>query len=87
MTFPVYFHFLGRSIHAHLAMELLGYAAGSQLYFLLRRRWKSLARAALPLEANLWLIVGCIFGALFGSKVLALIESFPEYQAQWNGHP
>jgi len=83
MTFPVYFHFFGHAVHAHLVMELLGYTAGSQLYFFLRKRWKPAERAALPLEANLWLIVGCIFGALAGSKGLALIESLPEYHAQW----
>jgi prolipoprotein diacylglyceryltransferase len=83
MTYPVYFHDFGHAFHAHQVMELLGYAAGSQLYFLLRRRWAPARRAALPLEANLWLIVGCVFGALAGSKGLALVESLPDYHAQW----
>jgi phosphatidylglycerol:prolipoprotein diacylglycerol transferase len=83
MTYPVYFYIFGHPFHAHLIMELLGYTAGSQLYFFLRKRSKLGERAALPLEANLWLIVGCIFGALAGSKGLALIESLPEYHAQW----
>jgi phosphatidylglycerol:prolipoprotein diacylglycerol transferase len=83
MTFPVYFHFFGHPFHPHLVMELLGYTAGSQLYFFLRRRWKIGERASLPLEANLWVIVGCIFGALAGSKGLALVESLPQYHAQW----
>jgi prolipoprotein diacylglyceryltransferase len=84
VTFPVYFHFFGHSLHAHLVMELLGYTAGSQLYFLLRKRSKLGQRASLPLEANLWIIVGCIFGALAGSKSLALVESWPFYRAEWN---
>jgi len=83
MTFPVYFHIFGHAIHAHLVMELLGYTAGSQLYFFLRKRWKTVQRAALPLEANLWVIVGGVFGALAASKGLALVESLPEYHAQW----
>lgn len=83
MTFPVYFHFFGHPFNAHLVMELLGYTAGSQLYFFLRKRWTIAERTSLPLEANLWIIVGAIFGALAGSKGLALIESLPEYHAQW----
>ncbi len=83
MLTGTYFHFFGHAVHPHLVMELLGYTAGSQLYFFLRRRWQTGQRAALPLEANLWVIVGGVFGALAGSKGLALIESLPEYHAQW----
>jgi prolipoprotein diacylglyceryltransferase len=32
-----------------------------------------------PLETMSWIIVGCVFGALFGSKILAWIESAPDY--------
>lgn len=76
MTFPHYFHFFGASIHPHLLMEFIGYTGGFRLYLYLRRRQP---RAAIPLENNLWIIVGCIFGALIGSKVLAWIESAPDY--------
>lgn len=78
MTFPVYFNLFGHPLHAHLAMELIAYTAGSQLYFFLRRRAK---QDRLPIETNLWLIVGAIFGALFGSKILAWVESLPDYLA------
>ena len=71
MTFPVTFHVLGHVVSAHLVLELAGYTAGSQLYFYLRRRAGRSAAlggasAKLPIEQNLWLIVGCVFGALVG---------------------
>ncbi|HZL34104.1 MAG TPA: prolipoprotein diacylglyceryl transferase family protein [Tepidisphaeraceae bacterium] len=76
MTFPYYFHFFGHRIHPHLLMEVLAYFLGFQLYLRQRRRWP---RAAVSVEQNLWLIVGAIFGALIGSKVLAWLESAPDY--------
>ena len=83
MTFPVYFNLFGHRVHPHLVLEMIGYAAGFQLYLRLRRRW---TRAAVPFEQNMWLIVGCVFGALVGSKVLAFLESFQHY-SQHLGHP
>jgi prolipoprotein diacylglyceryltransferase len=79
MTFPVEFHLFGRTLPAHPVMETIAYAVGSQLYYFLRRR-KSPAQR-IPFEQMMWLLVGCVFGALIGSKVLAWIESFPDYWA------
>lgn len=79
MTFPVYFHVFGQAIHPHLALELMAYAAGSQLYFALRRRARRAGGDVLEAETNLWLIVGCVVGALIGSKCLAWAESIREY--------
>jgi prolipoprotein diacylglyceryltransferase len=79
MSFPVYIPVFGHRLHPHPVMEVLAYAAGSQLYFLLRRRWRG-PMTKLPMELNLWLLVGCIFGALFGSKLLAWAESWPHYR-------
>ena len=78
MTFPVYLHFLGLRVHPHLAFETLGYFAGARVYFAHRRRTPG---AAMPLEKNLWLLVGCIFGAWAGSKLLAWVESPAVYLA------
>src|SRR4051812_30889764 len=78
MTFPVYLEFFGWRIPPHLAFESLGYFAGARLYFSLRRRE---AGPRLPLETNLWILVGCIFGAWFGSKVLAWLEMPAHYWA------
>jgi prolipoprotein diacylglyceryltransferase len=76
MQFPVYFNILGHRIHPHLVLELIAYTVGFQLYLRTRRRF---ARAGAPFEQNMWLIVGCVFGALVGSKVLAFVESFNHY--------
>jgi phosphatidylglycerol:prolipoprotein diacylglycerol transferase len=78
MTFPVQIHFAGYQIPAHPVMEVLAYAAGFQIYLWLRRRR---GPASLPLEAHMWIIVGCVFGALLGSKILAWAESPMEYWA------
>jgi phosphatidylglycerol:prolipoprotein diacylglycerol transferase len=78
MTFPVEFHILGRQIPAHAVFELLAYTVGFQVYLYLRRRT---AGAVVPFEKNMWVVVGCVFGAFVGSKVLAWAESPGEY---WN---
>jgi len=78
MTFPHYFHILGRTVHPHLVLELIAYGAGFQLYLWTRGRWP---RAAVGVEQNLWIIGGAIFGALIGSKLLAWLESAPDYWA------
>ncbi len=77
MTFPAHLELLGLRIHPHFAFEALGYFAGARVYFATRRR----DAAALPLEPNLWLLVGCVFGAWAGSKLLAWAESPAHYLA------
>jgi phosphatidylglycerol---prolipoprotein diacylglyceryl transferase len=76
LTFPVQFHLLGRVIPSHLVMEMLGYCVGFQTYLLLRRRE---IRSLEPAENQVWIIAGAIFGAAIGAKILAIIESFPDY--------
>jgi len=80
MTFPFYFNLFGLHLHPHPVMEVLAYTGGFQLYLLLRRR-NRFPHAQVPLEQNAWLLVGCIFGALAGSKLLAFAESFRHYWA------
>ena len=69
-------------------MEIIAYAGGFQLYHLIRRRS---GQARIPFEQNIWVLVGAIFGALFGSKLLAWLESpgvfFPHLTepAAWAG--
>lgn len=75
MSFPVYLDLLGLQLHPHVVFESLGYFAGARVYFAARRRTPAIA---LPLEQNLWLLVGCIFGAWAGSKLLAWAE-MPHY--------
>jgi phosphatidylglycerol:prolipoprotein diacylglycerol transferase len=78
MQFPYYIHLFGFKLHPHLLFELLAYSAGFQLYLLLRKRWPR-REAAVPIEQAMWIIVGCVFGALAGSKLLAWVESFQHY--------
>ncbi len=80
MQFPVYLHVAGHSLHPHAVMEAIAYSGGFQLYLLLRRRWKG---PVVPVEKNLWLLVGAVFGALVGSKLLAWVESWPDYYRFW----
>ena len=82
MQFPYYFSFAGHRVHPHLLMELIGYTGGFQIYLWLRRKKGKLG--ALPLEQNMWILVGCVFGALVGSKVLAWAESWRDYWAHRN---
>jgi prolipoprotein diacylglyceryltransferase len=76
MTFPVDINLFGFHPHPHALLEVLAYSCGFQLYVFTRQRWP---RATVPIEQNLWLIVGCVFGALAGSKLLAWIESPLDY--------
>jgi prolipoprotein diacylglyceryltransferase len=72
MTFPHYFEVFGWRIHPHPVLESLGYFVGARVYFVQRRRS---IQPPLPIETNLWLLVGAIFGAWAGSKLLAWAES------------
>lgn len=89
MTFPHYFHLFGRAIHPHPVMEVLAYTGGFRIYLWLRKRWQR--GPVVPFEQNMWVLVGAIFGALIGSKLLAWLESpgayFPHLNnpAAWEG--
>ena len=76
MTFPVYFHLFGHTFHPHPVMEVIAYTGGFQLYLRARKRYP---RAHVSLEQNAWLIVGAIFGALIGSRLLAWLEAAPDF--------
>src|SRR5690349_13554766 len=86
MTFPVVFHIAGRAVPAHLLFELIAYAGAFQIYLYLRRRENPEFAATLSAETHVWLIAGAILGALVGAKVLAIIESFPDYWHAWRAH-
>lgn len=64
MKFPVYI--LG--IHPHLIFESLAYFIGFRVYLNTR------CKERLPVEMALWIIVGAIFGAFLGSKIVYWME-------------
>lgn len=78
MTFPVVFHPFGLPLHAHLVFEMLAYTLGFQLFLRLRRREPS---ESVPFEQLAWILVGAVFGALVGSKLLAWVEHPRHYLA------
>jgi len=80
VQFPVTFHVLGQSIPSHPVLEMLGYTIGFQTFLRIRRRRETLiGHDPVPAETMLWLLVACVFGAFAGSKILAWIESWPDY--------
>jgi prolipoprotein diacylglyceryltransferase len=76
MHFPVDIAIFGHHFPPHAVMETLAYAGGFQLYRMVRGRFE---RAKLPAEQHWWVLVGCVLGALAGSKLLAWVESINEY--------
>jgi prolipoprotein diacylglyceryltransferase len=80
MTFPVEFRLPGGvTLPAHLVFEVFAYTGGFQIFLFLRRRRRH--ESPVPAEQLAWVLVGCVFGALLGSKLLAWAESPIEY---WN---
>ena len=77
LTVPILLHVASVSLYAHQILELAAYAAGFQLYLYLRRRWPR--GPSLTAEQTAWIVIGVIFGALVGAKVLAWAESAPWY--------
>jgi prolipoprotein diacylglyceryltransferase len=76
VTFPVYFHLFGLTLHPHMVMEALAYAAGLGFHLGLKARVQR-ARgpaAAAELERGLWVVAGAILGALLGAKLLVWAE-------------
>jgi len=71
MSFPVIFNLWGFSLHSHTLFECLGYFLGFQTYLLMRRNHPA---QSVPTHQMVWVLVGAIFGAWFGSKLLAIAE-------------
>ena len=76
--FPIVIDFAGRQIPIHQAIDLVAFAGGFQAYRWMKRRWPG---PALSFEQQIWIIVGAIFGAIAGAKVLAWAEQ-PDFSWQ-----
>jgi len=70
LTYPVHLALGPFALPVHLLLEVLAYSLGYRLYQRLR------ARTTDPISEDhrLWIFVGCAAGALFGSRVLGLLE-------------
>ncbi|NBO19631.1 MAG: diacylglyceryl transferase [Proteobacteria bacterium] len=68
--FPVIFHIGPITLEAHLLCEILAYFAGLQYYQHLRHRRGDVIGD----HKRLWVMIGGIFGAAVGSKLLGLLE-------------
>ena len=74
MKFPVYLF----GIHPHLLFESLAYFIGFRVYLYTRNKER------IPMEKALWIVVGAIFGAFFGSKIVYWMENPVKTLHQWN---
>jgi prolipoprotein diacylglyceryltransferase len=80
MDFPHYLNIAGQQIHPHPVFEMLAYFSAFQLFLYLRKRWDSYSTRqgpspVVPFNLQIALLFACGFGAFFGSKVLAWLES------------
>lgn len=74
MQFPVYV--LG--IHPHFLFEAIAYFIGFRVYLYTRNKER------IPMDKAMWVIVGAIFGAAFGSKFLYWFENPIKTIEQWD---
>lgn len=74
MKFPVYIF----GIHPHLLFESLAYFIGFRVYLYTRNKER------IPMEKALWIVVGAIFGAFLGSKIVYWMENPVKTFQQWN---
>ncbi|OUJ72975.1 prolipoprotein diacylglyceryl transferase [Hymenobacter crusticola] len=70
MTFPVQLALGPLVLPVHLLCEVLAYSLGYRLY----NRLRNPAQDRISTEHRLWIFVGAATGALFGSRVLGLLE-------------
>ncbi|TWF44180.1 prolipoprotein diacylglyceryltransferase [Chitinophaga polysaccharea] len=73
MPFPVYIHLFSVQLPLHAVTETLGMFIGFRYFLYLRKQ-----RGDQVNQPNrLWAIIGAIFGALFGSRLLGALENPP----------
>lgn len=74
MEFP--FYIMG--VHPHLLFEALSYFIGFRVYLYTRNKER------IPMEKAMWVVVGAIFGAALGSKVVYWFEDPIQTYHHWN---
>ncbi|KAA2245642.1 prolipoprotein diacylglyceryl transferase [Chitinophaga agrisoli] len=78
MHFPVYVSLFTLTIPLHAITETLGMFLGFRYFLYLRKQQGD----RLPDPNRLWVIIGAIFGALLGSRILGALE---DPVALWSG--
>jgi len=71
LQFPVYVHFGSVSILLHTIAEFAGIFIGFRYFLFLRKRQGD----SVDSSNRLWIIIGAIFGALLGSRILGALEN------------
>jgi len=79
--FPVVIPIGNWRVPIHPVCDVLAYFLGFQFYLYLKRRAPG---PKLSWEQSAWMLVGCIFGALIGAKLLAWMEAPGLYWALRN---
>ena len=79
MHFPVVFSAGRWHVPAHFVFEAIAYALGARIYFRRRRR---AAGPRLDVSQGLDVLVGCLVGALLGSRLLAWAEAPAAFAAR-----
>jgi prolipoprotein diacylglyceryltransferase len=70
LQFPVYVHFGSVSILLHTIAEFAGIFIGFRYFLFLRK----IQGDSVDSSNRLWIIIGAIFGALLGSRILGALE-------------
>lgn len=70
MQFPVELHFVKNSIHLHAVMETAGFFIGFTYFLYLRKKQGDIIEST----NRTWILIGAIFGALAGSRLIGSLE-------------
>lgn len=69
--FPFQFKLFGNEFHYHYLFETLAFIVGVRLYYHLKKGIVD----PISDENRLWIMLGAMLGALFGSRVIAILET------------
>ena len=69
--FPLKFELFGDQFHYHYLFETLAFLIGIRLYYYLKKGIVD----PISDENRLWILLGAMFGALVGSRVIAVLET------------
>lgn len=80
MNFPVQFHIGSSVISLHAVLETLAFFTGFRYFLYLRKKQGD----AYTSSSRVWVIVGAVFGALIGSRLIGSLERPYEWKTTAN---